>query len=64
MELKPCPYCGGVGEVSWDVESGDPCIECSWCNSQGPRTRTREDAAEEWNKRIEAWNKREERGDE
>jgi Lar family restriction alleviation protein len=55
IKLRPCPFCGGTETlcISHDVETGDPCVQCSWCGAMGPRTASTERAKDEWNRRVE-----------
>jgi hypothetical protein len=57
-ELKPCPFCGGKGEIE-KVDEGCFGVGCRNCDFQlmnGPWAigwhRSRVDAATEWNRRT------------
>jgi Lar family restriction alleviation protein len=57
-ELKPCPFCGGKGEIE-KVDEGCFGVGCPNCDFQlmnGPWAigwhRSRADAATEWNRRT------------
>lgn len=63
--LKPCPFCGGEGEVRIGYHAKtDALVGCNGCHAEGPLF-----GAEDWsgnsNKAdaIAAWNRREGRGD-
>lgn len=54
MELKPCPYCGGVDQVvfTWLRASSTDSyvvVRCVDCGVRGPRMRTNANAAKAWN---------------
>lgn len=61
-ELKPCPFCGGVGAICatpWDFDKTRPAgehkyiVECSECLAQTDEYAIRERAAEAWNRRSD-----------
>lgn len=58
--LKPCPFCGGGGEVQDVLLPEDGTIPSRWevacggCDSTGPIGFTREEAANLWNTRHTA----------
>ena len=51
INLKPCPFCGGVAEVFiGDIVSG---VNCSECKAEMWTSDAAEEAIEAWNRRIE-----------
>lgn len=64
MELKPCPFCSGLGiiqkwEMSLDERFHIPnnhgywySIFCNKCFSEGSECITKEEAIKAWNKRV------------
>lgn len=63
--LKPCPFCGGAGEVRIGYHAKtDAHVGCPDCHAEGPLV-----GSEDWSgcchkaEAIAAWNRREGRGD-
>ena len=53
QELKPCPFCGGKGNIFFHPYDGYWCAECAICPCKIKSFfLTEEDAIEAWNKRI------------
>ena len=52
IELKPCPFC--VGEAKFSLFCGCICVTCTNCMGGvfPDRGNTKEQAAEEWNRRV------------
>lgn len=54
IDLKPCPFCGGVPEVT-DLDGfggGFFAIECTKCGVSTRWMRRRQDAVIRWNRRV------------
>lgn len=51
IELKPCPFCGGVAEFVLGEQYSNDWIQCSSCGVETPCFDTPEEAAEAWNRR-------------
>ena len=54
-EIKPCPFCGGDGEVITDEDLSDILefyIECKECKSKGPYAGMPISAIILWNNRL------------
>ena len=52
MELKPCPFCGKVGCLRWDLS--EMWIECTTCEARGEwfnGPKAEEEATNAWNTR-------------
>lgn len=49
--LLPCPFCGGEGNLFWDVPYGDY-VYCTICFAQGGFEDSPEDAVAFWNRRT------------
>lgn len=52
--LKPCPFCGGVGEVNKTCY-GRPVmkwVKCCRCEATGTSYEKYDDAIEAWNRRV------------
>lgn len=54
-ELKPCPFCGGNGDVTMLVMGAVIRVHvvCQKCGATGKMRRTAEDAVLNWNMRVE-----------
>jgi hypothetical protein len=67
IKLKPCPFCGGIGELERKTECGghglyieDVCIRCTKCGASGGYSnswndngkRLEEIAIERWERRT------------
>jgi Lar family restriction alleviation protein len=53
IELKPCPFCGGKAEMVSDFDD-EHYVYCSGCKGGWKTMETPEEAAEAWNRRVEA----------
>ena len=55
MELKPCPFCGGIGmfRLKNIVDDDSNWIYCIKCGIETKIFSTKEEAAEMWNRRID-----------
>jgi Lar family restriction alleviation protein len=52
-ELKPCPFCGGKAEMVSDFDD-EHYVYCTGCKGGWKTMETPEEAAEAWNRRVEA----------
>jgi len=59
-EIKPCPFCGGVGSVSNDYDANSKLpddeqffVRCLSCACEGPWARLASNAITLWNMRHE-----------
>lgn len=50
IELKPCPFCGGKGEIQGLYGAFVSCIDCY---IEGPYKAFEEEAIEAWNTRAD-----------
>ena len=66
-ELRPCPFCGGKGEVDSKLRDGykdflkDPdanayFVVCRSCAADGPWSKSESGARRMWNMRVEVHN--------
>ena len=57
-EIKPCPFCGGKGEVQTEGEDwGSIWVQCQSCGAEGAWIdthdgKTEDDAINKWNTRV------------
>jgi len=49
-ELKPCPFCGGFGQVTIDMFAAY--VNCNDCNACSGDCDTEKEAIEAWNRRV------------
>jgi hypothetical protein len=49
MELKPCPFCGGIAD--WSAGMGWFSVECTGCRVETDAYTKAEHAASVWNRR-------------
>lgn len=57
-ELKKCPFCGGEAKVEYfksinNVEIVAAEVMCTKCRASSGTYRTKEEAIEAWNRRVE-----------
>ena len=62
-KLKPCPFCGGVGEINgkilnWDAYSIEAAffVQCTKCHNHSDWFDTKADAIKDWQNRKENTN--------
>ena len=53
QEIRNCPYCGGVGKLSFVQLSSLYVVECSHCVNKGFYAPTINQAIQIWNERAE-----------
>lgn len=51
-ELKPCPFCGAVGDFI-NHDSSVFWVQCTNCGSHGRQSKTKNGAIRAWNRRVE-----------
>lgn len=52
-DLLPCPFCGSTALSFVLDHDDDVLVECGSCAATGPSVKTRDLAAEAWNRRVE-----------
>ena len=55
-EIKPCPFCGGIGEIHNEGDWGSIWVQCKECNAEGSWVDTHDGYNE--NDAIDRWNNR------
>ena len=51
-ELKPCPFCGGEYIRLWGNEENSYWCQCTVCLASTSSSDDKEEAIEEWNRRV------------
>jgi hypothetical protein len=52
LSFARCPFCGGIGEMSDDEDTGGASVQCKTCFAIGPRNKDQRAAARLWNSRA------------
>jgi len=57
-EIKPCPFCGGIGEIHNEGDWGSIWVQCRECSAEGSWIDTHDgynenDAIDRWNNRVD-----------
>jgi len=55
-EIKPCPFCGGIGEIHNEGDWGSIWVQCRECSAEGSWIDTQDGYNE--NNAIDRWNNR------